>query len=493
MSAATFPRARPFAAALAVFAALAVLAATIGPAPVVAATEFGTPSARSSYGREIVFQQPMTIDAGVRRIEILVESPGSGGPYVAPVEFDAIPGRTTLDHRMDLADGHVSPNTTFTARWRVVRGDGTSDLGPPVSVTYEDTRFDWRTVSGGIVRVHWYEGSEDFGRRALAIGEQAIEETATLLGVTESEPVDFFVYADQDAFYEALGPGSRENVGGRAIAETRTMFALVTPDAIDDAWVGIVIPHELIHLVFDTTVSNPYHYPLHWLNEGIATYLSEGYKASDRAAVEAAARDGTLIPLDGLVGQFPTSRDRFFLAYSESASAVDFLIRTYGGDALIALVRSYADGVSDDEAFTTALGLGVAAFDAAWRAELDAVEPTAHGPRPAPPGPLPPGWEGDPVAGSPAPGLPSSSAGASPPPGAGSATGRGGPSLGVILAVAALVVGVAGVGLLLVDRRRRAAAAARAVPPAEVPPGEVATAAVARAEVAPAEPAEPEP
>ena len=64
--------------------------------------------------------------------------------------------------------------------------------------------------------------------------------------------------------------------------------------------------HELVHLVFDTAVTNPYHFPPRWLNEGLAVYLSEGYKASDRAAVESAARDG-LFPLDGLVGQFPTA------------------------------------------------------------------------------------------------------------------------------------------------------------------------------------------
>ena len=66
------------------------------------------------------------------------------------------------------------------------------------------------------------------------------------------------------------------------------MFALIGPDDVADPWVGIVIPHELTHLVFDTAVRNPYHFPPRWLNEGVAVYLSEGYTASDRSAVEAA-------------------------------------------------------------------------------------------------------------------------------------------------------------------------------------------------------------
>ena len=53
--------------------------------------------------------------------------------------------------------------------------------------------------------------------------------------MTETEPVDFFIYDDQAAFYDALGPGTRENVGGEAHADIRTMFALITPDEIEPA------------------------------------------------------------------------------------------------------------------------------------------------------------------------------------------------------------------------------------------------------------------
>ena len=210
--------------------------------------------------------------------------------------------------------------------------------------------------------------------------------------MTEDEPIDFFIYADQDAFYDALGPGTRENVGGQANAEIRTLFAL--DHAVGhrrSAGSTIVVPHELVHLVFDTAVDNPYHFPPRWLNEGLAVYLSEGYDAGDRSAVESAARAGTLIPLDGLAGQFPTG-DGFFLAYAESVSAVDFFVRTHDQDALVGLIGSYADGLTDDEAFEAAIGMDTAAFNDAWLADLGAVVPERHGPQPAPPGSRPSAW-----------------------------------------------------------------------------------------------------
>ncbi len=73
-------------------------------------------------------------------------------------------------------------------------------------------------------------------------------------------------------------------------------------------------------------------------------------------------------------------------------SAVDRIVRVAGRDALVKLIRSYADGVSDDDAFQAALGKDVAGFEADWLGELGAKSPTRRGPQPAPAGPLPAGW-----------------------------------------------------------------------------------------------------
>lgn len=388
---------------------VAGLLAGIPAAPAAAAgfADFGTPSAVGSFGGDIVFQQPVTVHGPVGRVELLVTFADALGPTVFPIPRPSGSGPIDLTYTLSVADqGHILPNTPIRARWRIVgesAGGSTTDvpapaIGPEASLVYSDARFDWQSASGDIVRVHWYDGGAAFGQRALKIGEDGVEQAAKLLGVREEAPVDFFIYADQTAFYDALGPGTRENVGGEADAGIRTLFALITPSEIDDAWVETVIPHELTHLVFDTAVHNPYHFPPRWLNEGLAVYESEGYGAGDRGTVDRAARDGSLIPLPGLSGQFPTSGDRFRLAYAESVSAIDFLVRTDGQDALVALIGSYADGKTDDGAFEAAIGQDVAAFNAAWLADLGADAPVRFGPLPAPGGPLPPGWVAGPTA-----------------------------------------------------------------------------------------------
>jgi peptidase MA superfamily protein len=438
-----------------------IVISTLGAGVVAAASAaFGQPTADARYGERVVFEQPVDLQTTPDLVEVLIDYPGALGPTIAKVQRPVAAGRQNLRYTLLIADGHLLPNTRMRAQWRLRFGDR-AETGPSVSVLYADTRFDWKTRAGDIVHVHWYEGDDAFGRRALQIAEKGVSRAEDLLGVKESEPIDFFVYAAQTPFYDALGPGTRENVGGQANAEIRTMFALITPAEISDPWVDIVLPHELTHLVFNTAVKNPYHFPPRWLNEGLAVYLSQGLTGDDRALVQGAKNDGAIIPLDGLSGQFPTTADHFYLAYAESVSAVDFLVRTYGRPALVKLIRSYGEGVTDDEAFNSALGVDAAGFSSAWLAAIGASAPQRYGPQPAPAGPLPPGWSGGPVAkpsstpvGAVGSAPPASPAPANPLPV--TQAGQALPTMVVALALIALVLGVAGVALIVRgDRTRR--------------------------------------
>ncbi len=446
---------------------LTILAIGAAPQGAVAADEvsFGKPDAVADYGTAITFTVDVTRSVPLDRVELRLRLPDTIGPLIVDVPVPPGTGTTQLKYDLDVTGGgHIVPNTPITATWAAFTAPGADPiLSRDDRVLYQDTTHDWRKVKGDLMTVHWYAGGDTFANKALQIGEQAISDTAALLGVTETEPVDFYIYGDQQSFREALGPGTRENVGGQAHADIRTLFALITPEEIDQPWVGVVIPHELVHLVFDTAVHNPYRFPPRWLNEGLAVYLSEGYGSQDRGRVESAASANELIPLVALGGQFPTDSDRTFLAYAESVSAIDYLVRQKGQDALVALVNAYADGLTDDEAFQRALGQDLGEFQAGWLADLGATDPTQYGPQPAPAGPLPSGWSGPaPSNGSAAtPGA--ASPGASADAATASATATlvpavpastsGSSSIGPVLLVLALVVaGV--VGVLAIARRR---------------------------------------
>ncbi len=280
------------------------LVLTVGTALAVNAApevRFGPPAAAGDFGEDVVFTTTFSSDMPPSRVELLTRRPGDEGDRVsiAALEPAGDGWRATL-----AQGGHFVPNTAWEYRFRVVTDEGDA-TGPSARHKAVDTRFEWDVLKGEVVDVWTYEGGEGFARRALEIADAAVEEAAALLGVESVEPVDFFVYTDTREFREAMGPATRENVGGQAHPAIRTLFALIEPRQIESDWVEDVITHELAHLVFHDAVDNPYQYPPRWLNEGVAVYLARGHSQADRTQVEGAARGGTIIPLEGLRGTVP--------------------------------------------------------------------------------------------------------------------------------------------------------------------------------------------
>lgn len=384
-----------------VFALALLVVAAATPTTVLAAegiVAFEAPSATSTFPTETSWRQAFRSPSEPIRVELMTRLEGTETWLVQEVPFTATAAGAYEVAYTDL--GFQLPNSRLEYRFRVTPEGGAPETGPVARLAIDDERVDWQTLEGDVIRLHWQAGDESFARRALRIAEDSVAETAALLGVTETEPIDFFVYADDEDFQSALGPGTKEFVAGRAIAEIRTLFAEIKPTEIGSPWLSIVVPHELAHLVFDTATANPYHPAPHWMNEGLATYLSEGYSEGQRQRVANAIDRGTLLPLASLTDGFPSDREElFYLGYAEGASAIDFFVRTYGQERLVQLIRSYGDGVTDDEAFEAATGEGFAAFESAWLADVGADVPKTYGPTEARPGRAPVGWAGGNVAG----------------------------------------------------------------------------------------------
>jgi hypothetical protein len=428
-------------AALAVTGAIAL--ALVAPAEVAAASvSFGTPTATSKFGTGIEFTQPFS-GASFAEADIAISLPGDIGPAITAITN---PGTSSLAFSMDTSGGGLSPFTPVTAHFQVVFSDGSVQVGPDIHITYADDRFTWQSVTGGLVTIHWFQGTTSFAQQLLSYGQKGIAKSAQFLGTSESKPIDFYVYPSQAAF--AAGLSVPETIGGQAEPAYRTCFALIAPN--DLAYGSSVVPHELTHIVFADIVDNPYHSPPRWLNEGLAVYLSEGYGADNRQLVSQAAKGGTLVPLAALAGYFALDQNRIYLSYAEAVSAVDFMVRKYGQSGIQKLTKAYAAASTDDEAFQAAFGVTVATFDKAWMADNGVAAPTEYGPKAAPTGPLPPGWSssggGTTPNGSQPPVAPTQGATPAPgSPGNGSSGSKNDPTSGVLMISAA----IASIGLLL--------------------------------------------
>jgi len=371
------PFARRVAAALACASlALVSLAGQVSAASVT----FGTPSALSQFGQDIAFTQPYS-GATVKSASILISIPsdsitlpGIVGPTVVPL--DSV-GSSQLTFTLDTSTGAVTPFAPVEAQFEAVLDDGTVVDGPKIDVVYADDRFDWKTLTGKVVRLHYIQASDSFAQQMLNLADNGVSKAASMFGITETKPIDFYVYPSQSAFEQGLSePGT---VGGVALPSYRTCFAVVSPG--DTTYAAQVMPHEPTHVVFSDATANPYHQPPRWLNEGFAQYVAQGYDPDSRSLVAQGAADGTMTSLLALTDYFPLDSDRIYMAYAESVAAVDMLVSKYGRPDILKLVQAYAKGDSDDQAFQAAFGVDVATFDKAFLAANDATA-TKYGPQP---------------------------------------------------------------------------------------------------------------
>jgi hypothetical protein len=364
--------------------------ATLAPGSALAAgVSFGALEAHAVLGAPVTFRQEFRSSEDPVRVELVTSLPGEPGSDVQTADVTGSGSSRTASTEIDT---HIRPNTTFRYRFRVILADGEAIEGPESTVTVVDDRFDWQIRTGTHVSIHWYDAGPGFGDRAAKVGDDAIDRAMALLGVTSVERVDYFVYADSGALYDAMGAGTTDNVGGQYYSPIRTAYADIAPYESNSQWASDVIAHELVHHVFDQATRNPYHEPPVWLNEGFAVYLAEGGPESRSAELKAAVGDGDVLPLEALAESFPRTSRLFSLAYAESVSAVAFLVERHGSAGLADLARRYRAGASDDEAFSGALGETAGAFGEAWLASIGAARATVLGPQPAPVGPLPSDW-----------------------------------------------------------------------------------------------------
>jgi hypothetical protein len=392
---------------------------------------YGQPSATATVGEPIVITSSISGD-DISSVDVIVRLAGEETGVV--IEAEPGDGSDTWQATADidvatsalcacLADGQSAPNTRFSYQFKVRAADGSTTLGPVGESVVTDDRFTWQSFEQDLVRVHWYQGDQAFAQSAAQVANDAIDRASALLGTTLPNVVDLMIYATEEDMRSAISP-NRENVAGQAHSSIDTMFVWIPPgSSAAQGETATLIAHELTHLVMNEATANPYHGVPRWIDEGVAVYLSEGYNSYWQTFVNNAVNQRTLIPLDGLRGLFPSSADEFYLAYGESVAAVDYFIRTYGEETLWALVGSYAEGVSDDQAFTDATGADVAAFNAAWFDSLGLNVPPPLGPQPGAPGPTPSDWQqGEPT--EPTPGL--TPAGSQQPATAGASVGASG-------------------------------------------------------------------
>ena len=347
--------------------------------PAAAFDGFGEATADSTYGRQIRFDVELTGGAP-ERLELLLSTPGTDSTFVIPVN----PGEADATYVWNTSVEYVTPNTLVTYRWRATEGEDVT-VSEPATIRYEDDRpgLDWETAQLGETTVHWYGDAESQAMRFGELAALGVEQGEALLGTELAAPVDVFIYDSREDFFGALGPGAREWTGAAAYNEIRTIFMWLGGGPAD--YLETAMVHEITHIVFFDATDNPFHDPGTWINEGIAVWSETGDAADQTALVRSQANAGGLFAFEAITERFPIGDLAGNLSYAQGASMIDYVIDTYGDEAIARLTAAYRDGASDEEALEAATGVSVDELYGAFYAQFGVEAPTPVEPEPIAP------------------------------------------------------------------------------------------------------------
>jgi hypothetical protein len=271
-------------------------------------------------------------------------------------------------------------------RWHVTDADGNELRTDVQTITWLDDDYDWETVEGDSINLHWYQGDQSFAEALHTAAVDALVYIEESMGLEPDGPIDIYVYGSfaemRDAVY--YEPGW---TGGQAYTSHNIVIVAVPPDdATSAVWGRDVEEHELTHvLVHRYTFSCLFSIPT-WLDEGLAEFVERGGDGlgDDRRDFETAVDDDTLFSVRGLGGSFPEDPEKAHAAYVQSYSLVDFLITEYGPDKILALLTHLREGVAIDDALQEVYGFDQDGLEDDWREQIGAQPHVAEGTEPTP-------------------------------------------------------------------------------------------------------------
>ena len=289
-------------------------------------------------------------------------------PTVTQVEprFEPAP-RVTVRWTWDMRKSSLPPGAAVDYRWRISDTEGAVVQTGWQRVFFEDDRYPWRELRSGMLRLLWHEGSDSFAEGLLEAAIEALERIEAVLGVTLEEEVAVYVYASTGELLGAL-IFPQEWTGGLAFVEYGVVVVAVAPSDLD--WGRRALAHELAHLVVHRLIYGPLARLPSWLDEGLAMHMEGGLRHDLAAVLDEAVASDSLYSVRSLEGSFPADYAGAALAYAESWSIVDYLLQSYGEEALRELLLSFREGKTPDEALTEVYGFDEDELDARWRESL---------------------------------------------------------------------------------------------------------------------------
>lgn len=207
---------------------------------------------------------------------------------------------------------------------------------------------EWKEFKSRHFTVYYQQAPKDFVETVSESAEENYREITRSLGFirysgwTFDDRAKIYIYNNANHYVES----SRVYQWSHGVASPTDRIIRTYPAA--HGFFDSTLPHELTHILFREFIGFDIDVPL-WFEEGVAMSQEKAKRWGADTAVKAAYRDEKFIPVKELAELRPThntSVERVQLFYAQSASLINYLIRTFGEKRFERFCRELKKGKS---------------------------------------------------------------------------------------------------------------------------------------------------
>jgi hypothetical protein len=190
----------------------------------------------------------------------------------------------------------------------------------------------------------------------------------TVLWPLNVKPVVVLV-GDREKFQEMVGT---ERIVAFAVPDR--MLVVIDHSRMNQRpfTLGVTLKHELCHLLLHHHITGA-RLPK-WLDEGVAQWASDGIAEvimdPNRSMLKEVRISGNYIPLALLTEGFPRQERALLLAYEESKSFIEYIVREFGSEGLLLVLDLLREGNEVEAAFEGALSAPLDELEGRWLRDL---------------------------------------------------------------------------------------------------------------------------
>ena len=326
-------------------------------------------TAESRFPDGILFKVAAESEGIVDEVRVFIKKADqSGRSSYRSIEVEpgiSITGETLLP--VSGSADYFPPGTKITYHFEVRDKAGSVVRTEKTEFVYEDSRFDWLTVSDDLITVYYYgEFVEERAQIILDAARETMDRMVDVLGIAPTDPLRIVSYNNYRHMVMALPFRSQavsEDLQAQGMAFSDERVLLI--HAFDPTVTGTV-SHEFTHLLVSEAAGGSSVGVPSWLNEGLAEYGNIDKTDEYDAALRYGIYTRRIRPL-WYQGTFSGEPEDILIAYGQGKSVVNFMVRQWGEDKISDLFTALRETNDIDRALLRIYGLDQHGMDSAWR------------------------------------------------------------------------------------------------------------------------------